>query len=420
MFSRLIDAKIKKMIHTFRCLSLCGARQVGKSFYLRQFSLEENGIYQTMDDPLVRKEAEDDPIGWIRRHRKPGFPLIIDEAVKCPDLFNAVKIIVDEEDPVPTKIVLASSSNYLLLRQIKESLAGRVGLLNLYPLSWLEVAGREKTLLSLLLDPEKICHEEKSFSVTDLNRERTKLLLHGGFPEIQTKLDWEFTSQWSSQYFSTYILPLAVELFRVAKQNSFEQVFRQLCLRSSQLTNFSAIANSTDVSSVTVKNHVHYLEAMMVCRTLNQFHRNRIKRLVKSPKIHLMDPLFVNWNFNSPRDLGLLKRAGIDGALYESWIVSEITKSVEYESLNFELTTWHTQDKAEVDLIISTGIWSIPLEIKFKPKITRRDLSGLKSWMESHNHESPIGYIVYTGSKLEKLDHNIWAIPDYYLLGIAE
>ena len=371
-----------------------------------------------MDDPLVRKEAQDDPLGWIKRQRQRKSPFIIDEAVKCPEIFNAVKIIVDEEDPVPTKIVLASSSNYLLVRQIKESLAGRVGLLNLYTLSWAEIAGRQESILNRIVEPEKLQLEQQSFLAADLNRQRTDILLKGAFPEIRTKADWEFTQQWASQYFSTYILPLAVELFHVSKQMSFEMVFRQLCLRTSQLSNFSDIANSTDVSSVTVKNHVHYLEAMMVCKTLLQYFRNPIKRLVKSPKIHLMDPLFVNWNFNMPRDMGLINRSGMDRALYESWIVSELIKVIEYESLHVELTTWHTQDHAEVDVVLSTGIWHIPIEIKYKPKLAKRDMSGLKAWLECHDEDTPIAFIIYCGAKVVQLDQKIWGVPDYFFLGV--
>lgn len=419
MYHRKIIEKFEKTIRSFRSVALTGARQVGKSFFLRNYIAEHGGVYQTMDDPLVRKEALEDPLGWILRHRRPKEPFIIDEAVKCPEIFNAVKVIVDREDPVPTKIVLASSSNYLLVRQIKESLAGRVGLLNLYPLCWSEIHGSGKSRIGMLFDPKATRLSENKFSSIELDRERTSLLLKGGFPEIQVKDDFVFTREWSAQYFSTYLLPLAVELFHVVKQNSFEQVFRQICLRTSQLTNYSDIGKTVDLSSVSVKNHLHYLEAMMVLKSIDQFFPNRIKRLVKSPKIHILDPLFLTSIFGTPQDLSLLKHSSMDGSLYESWIFSEILKTIEYESLGYQISTWHTEDQAEVDIILSAGLCHIPIEIKFKNNISRRDLSSLRSWLSVYDKETPAAYIVYPGSEIKRMDEKIWAIPDHFLFGVS-
>ena len=158
---------------------------------------------------------------------------------------------------------------------------------------------------------------------------------------------------------------------------------------------------------------------MMLCKEIPQFFRNRRKRLTKSPKLHVLDPAFVHGSLGFPSTLSSLRNSGLLGALYESWIYSEIVKANHYESHQLEISTWHTRDKSEVDLVLTKGQMSIPIEIKFKKKIARRDLSGIRAWLDVHDAETPAAYIVYAGHEVTQLDDKIWAIPDYYLFGVA-
>ena len=120
-----------------------------------------------------------------------------------------------------------------------------------------------------------------------------------------------------------------------------------------------------------------------------------------------------------PASLAPLRDAGQLGYLYESWVVSELIKAIDYESLHHDLFTWHTQDQAEVDLLLRTGRGYIPIEIKYKRKLARRDLSGLRAWLEVHQHETLASYIVYPGRELQEIAPGIWAIPDHYLFGLT-
>ena len=250
MFARLITHKLLELLDSFRCLVLAGARQVGKTFLLKQLAQQVGGEYRTFDDPLIRKEASDDALGWLQRNRIRGQLFVIDEAIKSPEIFNAVKLIVDQEDPTPTQIILASSGNYLLLRQVKESLAGRVALLKMFPLSWSEINKSTPSKLNLLGSPKLFHDLHRSESTATIDRQREKFLLEGGFPEVHTRNSTEFTREWIRQYFNTYVLPLAVDLFRIGKQHSFELVFQQLALRTGQLLRYSNIASGSEVSSV--------------------------------------------------------------------------------------------------------------------------------------------------------------------------
>ena len=418
MFQRRIERKLFKTIEDFRCVAITGARQVGKSYLLTRICRDQGGVYRTLDDPRVLEEANSDPLGWLRQNRRRGSLLVIDEAAKSPGIFSAVKVIVDEEDPVPTKIVLSSSGNYLLMRRIKESLAGRVGLIQLYTLSWSEISKGVQSMISNLTEPDSIRPGAPSrITGIEIDRSRENILTFGGFPEIQEKSDAGFLREWSNQYFNTYILPMAVEFFSVTKQHSFQKVFYQLCLRTSNLLNYSDVATPSGISSVTVKNYIEYFSAMMLCFELPQFYLNPIKRLVKSPKIHIIDPILINTGYGNVGSLTLQKNTGAIGSLYESWIVSELMKCAHNESIFPDFFTWHTQDGAEVDLVLRLQGKYVPIEIKYKKKLGKRDLSGLRSWLEVHDSETPAAYIVYTGRKFDQLSEKIWAVPDFLLLG---
>jgi predicted AAA+ superfamily ATPase len=144
-----------------------------------------------------------------------------------------------------------------------------------------------------------------------------------------------------------------------------------------------------------------------------------LQRLVKSPKIHCLDPIFTTVSFAIPNTLDALDRANLSGFLYESWIYTEIIKCIEYESHFVEVSTWHTQDDAEVDMILTQGLEHIPLEIKYKRTLNARDASGIKAWMVKHAAQTPVAYIIYCGDQVVQLDEKIWGIPDHYFLGCS-
>jgi hypothetical protein len=415
---RAIEPLFDKTLKTFRCCALLGPRQVGKSFLLQDAAARRGGAYHSLDDPLLRAEVARDPLGWLDRVRTRGRLFVIDEAVKCPEIFSAVKVVVDREDPKPTQIALAGSANYLLVRSIRESLAGRVALLWLHPVSWAEVSG-DGVLpqMELLPRPKELARLFRSAgrrTRTEVDRQRELLLTRGGFPAVVMNGTEGFARQWASSYFSTYLLPLSLDLFRIAQPAAYERLFRLLVLRSGQLVNYSDLARGAGISVPTVQSYVEYLRAMMVLEELPPFFRNLGKRLVKAPKVHVCDPLLLLEAAGGRYSLDWLRTMGLAGPLYESWIVSEIRRNAHYGGSFHRYSFWRTADGAEVDLIVEAGGRSIPIEIKFAPMISRRDLSGLRSFLEAGGGD--IGYVVYTGHEMNEVDKGIWALPDSALL----
>ncbi|MBL7073264.1 MAG: ATP-binding protein [Candidatus Omnitrophica bacterium] len=414
---RHIEKILISRLKTWRSVALLGARQVGKSYLLQKILKTHPGTLISLDDPLERQEAARDPVRYVERYFQPGKYLFIDEAARVPEIFSAVKILVDRNDPKPTGICLANSGNYLLLRKIKESLAGRVSLLPIYPLSWQEFSHSNKVpgLIEIINNkkPKEITCSSK---LTEIKRQREERIMWGGFPSPALNNDTQSRMLWIRDYLRTYVLPLVVEQFNIRDSMAFEQLSRLLTLMTAQFLNTNKLAVTSGISQPTAMNYFYYLEAMMIARRAPIFFRNPTKRLVKHPKIHICDTLLINECYGNNFSLHTALERGHIGALYESFIFNEIQKTLSNYDLFGECFTWRTQDGAEADIVLSTSKGIIPLEIKWSKRLTKKDTSGLESFMDSYR-ETKFGYIVYPGETIQKITKNIFAIPDWWLFG---
>lgn len=416
---RHLESVLLARLKAWRCVALMGARQVGKSYLLSQILRTHPGRLLSFDDPKERQDAARDPLRYLEHHYRPGKYLLLDEVARVPEIFSAVKILVDRQGSQPTGICLANSGNYLLLRRIKESLAGRVNLLSMYPLSWQEFSGATQTpgLVALCRGqrPARIGHPVSLASL--IARQREERMLWGGLPQPSLNPDPESRILWARDYVRTYILPLVVEQFNIRDSLSFEQAARLLLLQQGLFFNANQLAQQVGVSQPTLNSYAHVLEAMMVVHFVPVFFRNLSKRLTKQPKIYVTDPLLFNQSLDNFSIQHAIDRNDV-GRLYEALIFAEIQKTISNYDLLAETFTWRTQDQAEVDLVLSTPKAIIPLEIKWSRRLTRRDASGLLSFLDAHPTVKQ-GYIVYPGDTLQTITPHVIAIPDWWLFGCA-
>lgn len=414
---RELEKILNSRLKTWRSVALLGARQVGKSYLLAEILKKHEGNLISFDDPLERQEAQGDPLKYLEQRYKVNKYLFIDEAARVPEIFSAVKILVDRYGSSPSGICLANSGNYLLLRRIKESLAGRVNLLSIYPLSWSEFSKSERLpgLVELIEKniPQKIEFPESLVSVDRMREER---MLWGGFPIVSLTEDCRERILWIQDYIRTYILPLVVEQFNIRDSFAFERICRILFLHNGQFLNVNKLAQNASISQPTAMDYIHYLEAMMVIKHVPVFFRNLKKRIIKQPKIYVCDSLLFNealgFNFSIQKAVEL----GIIGSIYESFIFNELQKFLSNYDMLAEIFTWRTQDKAEVDIVLSTSEGIVPIEIKWSTQLTSKDTTGLQAFMDCYP-EVKKGYIIYPGRKLQKITENIFAVPDWWIFG---
>ncbi|MDD5089598.1 MAG: ATP-binding protein [Candidatus Wallbacteria bacterium] len=420
MIIRKIEKILIEHLAKWRCVALLGPRQVGKSHLLKRIINTLGGELISFDDPLVRHEAMKDPVRYLKNRYVKGRYLFIDEAARVPEIFSAVKLLVDEQDPNPTGICLANSGNYLLMRRIKESLAGRVNLFKVLPFSWQEMSdsGQLPGLLKLLNGSQaKI--DVFPLSNVEVSRQREERILWGGFPSPCTALKGSDRQVWSRDYVRTYILPMVIEQFAIREAGAFERASELLFAQSARFFNASGLSQQIGVSQPTASHYAHQLEAMMVIQFLNVYFRNSIKRLIKQPKLFAVDPILLH----GPLGTDFSLQAALDrnqlGSVYETFMISEIEKTLINHDVIGDLLTYRTQDQSEVDLVLSSQGRLIPFEIKWTQKPSRRDGSGLNSFLTS-TPEAEMGYIVYPGEECIRISEKITAVPDWWLLGAGK
>lgn len=414
---RQITSTLIARLNTFRAVALLGSRQVGKSYLLKKIAKEHDGLLLSLDDPTERAQVAKDPLKYLKQRYKPGHYFFIDEAAKVPEIFEAVKILVDEYDPKPTRICLANSGNYLLLRRIKEHLAGRVNLMSLYPFSWQEFlqANRQPGLLDIMENniPNKI---EAPLSTVKIDRDREERILWGGYPTPALSQDKDLRIIWSNDYVRTYILPIIIEQFNLRNLATFERTAQILFTQSAQFFNASKLAQLVGISQPTAADYAYFLKAMMVVEFSNSFLHSPFKRLVKQPKTYTSDTLLLH----QPLGTGFSIQQATDrnqiGYIYETFVFNEIQKTLANYGKVADIHSWRTEDKTEVDIILSTTTGIFPFEIKWSSKLDKRDSAALKTFLRTYP-EVKKGFIIYTGDEFKQISDQIVAVPDWWLLG---
>lgn len=350
MIPREAEATLRRLAEGYPVLAITGPRQSGKTTLAR--AVFASHAYVSLENPEQREFAQTDPRGFLAR-RAEG--VVIDEAQRCPDLFAWLQGVVDEE-PRPGRIVLTGSSQFGLLSGITQSLAGRVALLSLLPFTSAELSGAG--LLPAALD---------------------EVLFTGSYPAIfDRRLE---PGGWYGNYVQTYLERDVRQLIDVRDLSQFQRFLRLCAGRTGQLLNLSALGDEAGVSHNTARDWISVLEASYVVHRLPPYHRNFNKRLVKTPKLYFLDSGLAAWllGIETPAQLATHP---LRGALFETWVVSELLKRRLNTGRPSNLSFWRDRSGHEVDVVLEAGGEPVPLEIKSGATITRDALRGLDQWRQ--------------------------------------
>lgn len=379
MINRLLATQIQRLESKFPVLAVTGPRQSGKTTLLKQLFPEKR--YTSLEDPDIRLYASEDPRAFLADHRQ---GCILDEVQRVPELFSYIQTMVDETNS-PGQFILSGSQNFLLSEHISQSLAGRVALCNLLPLSVLEL--KEAGLLPP--DPET-------------------LLFSGGYPRIySTPMD---PNDWYPNYISTY-LERDIRLIKNVSDLSVFQHFLKMCAgRCGQLLNLSALGNDCGISHNTAKAWISLLESSFIAYRLQPYYRNFSKRLVKTPKLYFYDTGLVCHllGMRHPDDL---KMHYLRGGIFESFVISEIKKHYLNLAQVPNLSFWQDKSKIEVDCIIESHEHITAIEIKSAKTISSDFTDNLKTWEALLPHGTSYDMqLVYAGNLLQHRQ-NINVVP---------
>lgn len=317
---RHIEPTLKEYLKMFPAVSLTGPRQSGKSTTLREM-LGGRYAYVSFDDPLILDALTGDPRGFMNRYAN---RVIFDEAQKAPLLFNYLKIAIDQDRHNYGKFILTGSSQFSLVKQITETLAGRIGALSLLP-----------------------------FHMTELPPVwRREQILKGSYPEL-VHLKYENTSRWYGAYVNHYIERDVRGIANVGNLSDFQRLVKLLAARVSQELNVSSLASDIGVTVRTVQNWISILEAGYIIFLIPSYHTNLGKRIVKRPKLYFYDTGLVCY-FTGIEEEPALRQGPLDGPVFENYIVAEIKKWIMHHGLKDQLFYFRTNLGLEVDLMMES------------------------------------------------------------------
>ena len=382
----------------FPVVALTGPRQSGKTTLLRHI-LGDRCAYVSLETPDTRLAAQSDPRGFLDFH---GTPAIIDEVQYAPELLMYIKERVDARRDIPGQYFISGSQNLLLNQHITESLAGRVAMLTLLPLSNREIAGAPDANLPWEDGPSMA---PAGAGQADLWRS----FIRGGYPELVAK-PARNTDLWFASYMQTYLERDVRSLRRIGDLTQFQIFLRVLAAQSGALLNLNSMARDLGTSLNTLKNWLSILEATFQVFILRPYHANISKRLVKTPKVYFSD-VGLMCRLVGLSDAEHAMNSPMSGAIVETAVINEIVRTIRHRGVEPRLYFWRTATGVEVDLLVETGRQIIPVEIKQSATPRPAMAKAISSLRADLGDAVAPGYVVHTGDTKSPLGNGTVAWP---------
>ena len=371
----------------FPCVVLIGPRQCGKTTLLKEIGRE--WPFFDLELSADFDYIKNDPDLFFRLHNK---EIIIDEAQLIPELFSALRVAIDSERHLKGRYLLSGSSSPDLLKSISETLAGRVGIIEMAPLSLAEVSVRKTNLLTQLLKEEAAIAEVPSILNNPLDLDFIhKYWFYGGYPEPWVESSQRFYDLWFSQYVRTYIDRDISRLFPGLNKEKFRIFIETLSGFSGQVLNYADIGRLIGVSQTTIREYFKIAHGTFVWRQIHSYEKNIRKRVVKHPKGYLRDSGLLHFLLRI-KDVKQLLTHPVMGFSWESLVIEEIIRNLESSGIPFDYYYYRTSNGAEIDLILEGKFGLIPIEIKYRSTVKESQLRTIREFIAEHN--CPFGLVI--------------------------
>lgn len=405
MIQRTIKQPLLDSIKSYPVTLVTGARQVGKSTLCYELKKELNYNYVSLDDLDERQLANDDPKFFLTKHQA---PLIIDEVQKAPILFEYIESIVNKKrleiGNANGMYVLTGSQKFKLMKSVTESLAGRVGIINMSPLSFNEIISRKE--IPFEVDINKVVGSYSyNMTIDKLFEQITK----GFYPELYRNPDLDKDSFYSN-YVATYIDRDVSELIDVKNKLSFHKLMQLLASLTGEELIYDNIAKHIGVDKKTIISWISVLEASNIIYLLQPYFETSLtKRVVKRPKIYFKDTGLACY-LAKLSDAKNLSVSHFSGHFVETYVINEIIKTYENTNTHAEFYYYRDNNQNEIDLIIQRKGQLSFIEIKSGMKFSKNDIKAFKQFEQSKYAIGESAVICLTES-IYKIDENVYALP---------
>lgn len=362
---RELERKFLKMNDHFKAILVTGARQVGKTTMLKHLAEGSNRTYVSLDNRMARDLAKSDPVLFFQIYQP---PILIDEIQKAPELFEQIKIMCDESEEKGL-FWITGSQQYKMMKQVRETLAGRIGILTLYSLSQREKQGilpDDDLDLSLPMLAKRQQLFPKNNIVNVFNHIWT-----GGMPDVQN-VDSEIRDEYFNSYVETYLMRDATDIGGITDTVKFSRFLSACAALVSQQVNYSTLAEAADISEPTAKTWLNVLQGLGIVYLLKPYENNELKRLVKMPKLYFCDTALCAFlsMWMSPETL---MNGAASGHYYENYVVMEFVKTYAYSKSKANLSYYRDANAKEIDIFIEENDTIHPIEIKKSASPDKRE-----------------------------------------------
>jgi len=402
MIRRHIEPSVLRALADTPVVLLNGARQTGKTTLARAIATRTGATYFTLDDATTLALAAGDPAGFIRN--LPG-PVVLDEVQKAPALFSAIKLAVDARRQ-PGRFLLTGSANVMTLPALAESLAGRMEVIPLLPLSAGELAGRRERFLERLFDGRLLRIKPVPEEDDVVSR-----LVRGGYPEAVARKANDRRIAWFASYVSTILQRDVRDLARVDGLTALPNLLKLLAARAAGLLNLADVARDAGLPHTTLTRYLALLETVFLVHRVPAWSPNLGKRLVKSPKLHLVDTGLA-CHLLGANARRLQDDRTMLGHMLESFVVGELRKHVSWTDPQATLHHFRTSAGSEVDVVIERPDGSVAgIEVKASATAGPGDFAPLRALRDQLGTRFRGGAVLYLGDTLVPSGDALWLAP---------
>lgn len=398
---RTLSKQILEASKTFKVILVTGPRQIGKTTLLKNLS-ESDRSYITLDDLDTRIAAQQDPKSFIANL---SYPVLIDEVQYAPDLFSYIKMKVDQ-DQTPGQFWLTGSQQFAMMKNISDSLAGRVAILDMLGISLAEEEKRPNTPYFIPKKESLLARKQNTGYFPP--KELFKKIWRGSFPDVVTNngQNWE---RFYSSYITSYTEKDVRDYLKVDDLVNFRKFMQIAASRTASMLNYTNTAQDIGVAVQTIKSWFNVLQATGHIAILQPYFNNHTKRAIRTPKMHFLDTGLCCYlsGWFTPQ---VLEKGAMNGAILESYVVSEIIKSYIHNGRKPPIFYYADKEKHEVDLLIEESGTLYPIEIKKSATVSNIKFKGF-DFLKNTKAKIGSGALLCPTDSMLPITDNISTVP---------
>jgi len=400
-YPRLVMPRLIDALDDTPVVLIHGPRQSGKTTLARQVGDAEGYAYISFDDDVQRAAAQADPVGFMAELPDKA---VLDEVQRVPELFTSLKVVVDR-DRSPGRFILTGSANVLLAPRLADSLAGRMEILRLHPLAQAELSGKAAFLESMLSGRFKIGSQPR------LGKELAEKVAAGGYPAALARSSARRRAAWYRDYIETIVQRDVRDLARISALDAVPRLLALAASQTARLLNVADLAGPFQLTRPTIRDYVTLLARVFLLEELPAWHSNRLRRLIKGPKLHLCDTGLACALLGVDATALSVDRTLL-GQLLETFIFQELRRQASWQEEPIRFYHFRDKDGAEVDIVLEIGGMRIAgVEVKSSATVAAADFRGLRKLREASGKHFAVGVVLYDGEATAPFGDKLFAVP---------